>query len=96
MKGILTFFINMQEDSKEDPRIIVDVLRDVNKDLFEKITLESGYHIAFFPTFKEAANNSAQVVFAPTHIVFSSKRMSVLSFSNDKMAPSHGAIACPD
>jgi hypothetical protein len=54
MKGILTFFINMQPDSKENPKVVIEILKEINKDLFEKITSECGYHIAFFPTFNES------------------------------------------
>lgn len=52
MNGMIVFYINFQDG--DNHQAAIEMLRTVNKAVFDKITSETGYEIAIFPTKHEA------------------------------------------
>lgn len=54
-KGILTFYVNYVPDSGMTVETTIDLIRNYNKELFDKLKAEGNYEICFVPTTKEAS-----------------------------------------
>lgn len=53
MKGLIIFYINFPA-VESDQRQGIDFLKQINKDVFDKILNETDYEVMIFPTVKEA------------------------------------------
>jgi hypothetical protein len=54
MKGIITFYINYHPEENQNPKDLVELFKEINKDLLENINKEQKYGIAIIPTTKES------------------------------------------
>lgn len=53
-KGILMFYINYVPDSGVTVETTIDLIRNQNKELLDKLKAEGNYEVCFVPTIKEA------------------------------------------
>lgn len=54
MKGFIVFFVNFFPEQGQDVEATINVIRNQNKAIIDKITTETGYEVMFVPTTKEA------------------------------------------
>lgn len=54
MKGIVTFYINIHPSEGQDIATVIELFKQQNKEVFDKINQESDYVAAIVPTTKEA------------------------------------------
>ena len=55
MKGILTFYVKYVPDKGETPEQVIDLIKSLNSEVFEKIKEDGEYLVMFVPTTGESS-----------------------------------------